>query len=34
MGEAKTLDHRIGIGQGAQQQHQNRIDDQKAQDCQ
>src|SRR6266446_7482050 len=34
MGQTETLDHRIGIGQGAQQQGKERIDNQKAQDCQ
>src|SRR6266404_6514991 len=34
MGNAETLDHRIGIGQRAQQQCKERIDNQKAQDCQ
>src|SRR5258705_3449663 len=34
MGEAKALIHRIGIGQRAQEQCKERIDNQKAQDCQ
>src|SRR5213078_2626754 len=34
MGQTKTLDDRIGIGKGAQQQRKHRVDNQKAQDCQ
>src|SRR6476646_11877292 len=34
MGKAETFDHRISIGQSAQQQSQERIDNQKAQDRQ
>ena len=34
MGQTEALDHRIGIGQRAQQQCKERIDNQKAKDCQ
>ena len=32
--QAEALDHRIGVGERAEQQHQDRIDDEKAQDRQ
>jgi hypothetical protein len=32
--ERDALDHRIGVGERAEQQHQDRIDDQKAEDRQ
>ena len=34
MAQADAVDHRIGVGERAEQQHQDRIDDQKAQDRQ
>ena len=34
MAQAEALDHRIGVGERAEQQHQDRIDDQKAEDRQ
>ena len=32
MGQAEALDHRIGVGERAEQQREDRIDDQKGQD--
>jgi len=32
MAEAEAIDHRIGIGQRAEQQRQHRIDDEEAED--
>ena len=34
MAQAKTLDHRIGVGERAEQQHEQRIDHQEREDCQ
>ena len=34
MAQADAVDHRIGVGERAEQQHQDRIDDEKAQDRQ